>query len=114
MGTFILLVIFGTHVFPNDKDVIKFIRSLPSMQDKQRVQQEIAEIFRQRQECQREQCEIWYMFLCMKKHGMMWASQQAREKNLIATLVNLVKIIGNTGISQRRQFLRNGEVLVMH
>ena len=31
-------------------------------------------------------------FLCMKKLGMMWASQQVGEKNPIATLMSLVKI----------------------
>ena len=34
-GIFILLVIFGTHAFPNNKDVMEFIWSLPSTQDKQ-------------------------------------------------------------------------------
>ena len=38
MSTFIPLVIFDTHAFPNDKDVMDFIRSLPSAQDKQRTQ----------------------------------------------------------------------------
>ena len=36
-GTFISLVIFGTHAFPNDEDAMEFIRSLPSAQDKQWV-----------------------------------------------------------------------------
>lgn len=35
MDTFIPLVICGIYVFPNDGDAIKFIRLLPSAQDKQ-------------------------------------------------------------------------------
>ena len=37
IGTFIPLVIFGTHAFPNDKDAIEFIQSLSSAQNKQRA-----------------------------------------------------------------------------
>ena len=47
-GIFNLLLIFGTHVFPNDKDVIEFICLLPSTQDKQRIQQKIVKIWQQR------------------------------------------------------------------
>ena len=45
---------------------------------------------------------------------MMWASQQAGEKNSITTLVSLVKITDITRISQKRRFLGNGVVLAMY
>lgn len=35
----------------------------------------------------------------MKKLGMIWASQQARKKNLIAILVSLVRITNSIGMS---------------
>ena len=53
-STFIPLMIFGTYAFPNDKNAMEFIRSLSSAQDKQRAQQKVTEILRQRQECQGE------------------------------------------------------------
>lgn len=40
----------------------------------------------------------------MKKHDIIWVSHQAEEKNLITTLVSLVKIIGNIRISQKDDF----------
>ena len=66
-STFISLVIFGTHAFPNNKDAIEFIWSLPSAQDKQRAEQEVAEILRQRQKCWEKQCEIWHSLFMHKK-----------------------------------------------
>ena len=38
-------------------------------------------------------------FLCMKKLGMMWVSEQAEQINLIAPLVSLIRITGNIGMS---------------
>lgn len=66
-GTKVPLVIFGTHTFLTDEDAMTFIRLLPSAQDKQRAQQEVAEILRQRQEIQGEQCEIWHSFFMQEK-----------------------------------------------
>lgn len=53
-------------------------------------------------------------FLCIKKLGIIEASQRARKENLITTLVSLIKIIESTEMNQKRRFLGNKVVLTMH
>ena len=60
-------MIFSTYAFPNNNNAIEFIQLLPNAQDKQQAQQEIAEILRQKQECQGKQFEIWYSFFIHEK-----------------------------------------------